>query len=308
MRFSMPFTKMHGAGNDYVFVDCRADAGDRDRLGDLGHLARAVSDRHLGIGADGLILIQHSEVAAARMRMFNADGSEGEMCGNGLRCIAKYLFDRNPRPDRRIRIESASGVVDAEVVDTDADGAATQIAVTLIEPVLSAAAIPTTLPGSPPLRVPVPTRCGEQFVSCVSMGNPHCVVFCADVSDELVSTLGPELERHVAFPQRVNVGFCAIASRESVSLRVWERGSGETRACGSGACAAVVLGQLLGELAESVSVHLPGGTLQVDWQPGTAVRLTGPAVEVFAGSWKGAKPGCNGSEKPLSSGLSPNLP
>lgn len=278
----MRFTKLQGCGNDYVYVDLF-----RDRLpGDPAKLARAISDRHFGVGGDGLILIGPSERADARMRMFNADGSEAEMCGNGLRCVAKYVYDHGIAQKDRLTLETGRGIltVDLEVKG----GKAQRVRVDMGEPILEAAKIPTTLPGNPPLDQPVrygPEPAGTLNVTCVSMGNPHAVAFVDELTDKLVHGVGPLVERHEAFPRRVNVEFIKVNSRTDVTMRVWERGSGETLACGTGACAVAVAGVLTGRTDRQVTIHLLGGDLEIEWGADNHVYKTGPAVEVFSGDW-----------------------
>jgi diaminopimelate epimerase len=273
----MKFTKMHGAGNDYVYVDCFTESVPRD----AARLAVAVSDRHKGVGADGLILICPSERADARMRMFNADGSESEMCGNGVRCVAKYVYDHGIARKDRLQIETGRGVLalDLEL----GQGKVARVRVNMGSPILESAKIPTLLPGDPPVRQKL-TAAGATFeVTCVSMGNPHCVTFVDSLNDDWVLRVGPEVERHATFPRRVNAEFIQLVSRSEFQMRVWERGSGETQACGTGACAAVVAGVLTGQTDRHVLAHLPGGDLELEWAESGEVYLTGPAVEVFSG-------------------------
>lgn len=275
----MRFTKMHGAGNDYVYVDCFAEKVPAD----VSRLAIAVSDRHKGIGADGLILICPSEVADARMRMFNADGSESEMCGNGLRCVAKYVHDHGICRRERLKIETGRGVLDVQL--EIAGGKAVRARINMGAPILESARIPTTLPGDPPIRQKLNAAGREFEVTCVSMGNPHCVTFVDQLNDDWVLRVGPEVERHPAFPRRVNAEFIQIVSPREFHMRVWERGSGETQACGTGACASAVAGVLAGLTERKVLAHLPGGDLELEWAESGDVFLTGPAVEVFSGTW-----------------------
>jgi diaminopimelate epimerase len=275
----MKFTKMHGCGNDYVYVDCFHNP---PPTRDLAALSRAVSDRHFGIGADGLILICPSERADARMRMFNADGSESEMCGNGVRCIAKYVYDHGIARKPSLTIETGKGILSLEL--EVAGGKVRQVRVDMGEPILQGERIPTTLPGNPPLDVPLAGI--DLRVTCVSMGNPHCVAYLDQLTDALVLGVGPQVERHPAFPRRVNAEFVRVNSRDEVTVRVWERGSGETLACGSGACAVCVAGVLTGRTGRQISAHLPGGDLGLVWaEADNHVYLTGPAVEVFSGEW-----------------------
>ena len=278
----MRFTKMQGAGNDYVYVNCF-----EERFPDnAGELAVAVSDRHKGIGADGLILICPSERADARMRMFNADGSEAEMCGNGVRCVAKYVYDHGICPREELRIETGIGVLSLHMEVTG--GTVRSVQVNMGEPILKSAAIPTTLAGDPPVREKLSVGGRELEVTCVSMGNPHCVTFVDEVTDEWVLGIGPQVEIHAAFPQRVNAEFVQVVSPSEVVMRVWERGSGETQACGTGACAVAVAGVLAGVTERKITAHLPGGNLELEWRESGEVVMTGPAVEVFSGEWPDA--------------------
>jgi len=277
----MRFTKMHGCGNDYLYVDCLTNPMPHDPAG----LARAISDRHFGVGSDGLILICPSDKADARMRMFNADGSEAEMCGNGIRCVAKYVHDHGLVRKPTLKIETGRGVLtlDLEI----AGGSVRQVRVDMGEPILEADRIPTTLPGNPPLEVRLPSYALR--VTCVSMGNPHCIAFVDEITDELVLGIGPKVERDPAFPRRTNVEFVRVNRPDEVTLRVWERGSGETLACGTGACAVAVAGVLAGRTQRRITAHLPGGDLQLHWsETDNHVYMTGPAVEVFSGVWPGS--------------------
>ncbi len=275
----MRFTKMHGAGNDYVYVNAFTE-----RLpDDLPALARAVSDRHFGIGGDGLILIGPSERADARMRMFNADGSESEMCGNGVRCVAKYVYDHGIARKEELRIETGRGVLTLQVFPEA--GRVARVRVNMGTPILTGREIPTTLPGDPPRKVPLEVAGRTLAVTCVSMGNPHCVTFVDEITDELVLGVGPQIERHPAFPRRVNAEFVQMLSPREMRMRVWERGSGETLACGTGACAALVAAVLNGLGERTAMCHLPGGDLTLEWAASNEVYMTGPAVEVFSGEW-----------------------
>ena len=282
----MRFTKMHGAGNDYVYVDCFAEPVPDDPA----ELARRVSDRHLGVGGDGLILILPSGVADARMLMFNADGSEAEMCGNGVRCLAKYVYEHGLVRKPTLKIETGAGV---RSLDLELEGdRVRQVRVDMGEPILEPQRIPTTLPGDPALaggpvvgaELKVAGR--KLAVTCVSMGNPHCVTFVDRLSDDWVLCVGPQIERHPAFPRRANAEFVEVISPGEVRMRVWERGSGETLACGTGASAVCVAGALAGRTPRKVLVHLRGGDLTLDWAENNRVYMTGPAVEVFSGEWK----------------------
>lgn len=285
---------MHGAGNDHVFVD-----GFHDELpGDPAAVAATVSDRRLGIGADGLILICPSEIADAEMRMFNADGSQAEMCGNGIRCVAKYLYDRGITTAGSIDVATPAGIRKIHVF---ADrGKAHSAQVDMGEPQLAAELIPTRLAGDPDrnnqvVDVPLELHRLSPRVTCVSMGNPHCIVYLNELDsdvlaqtriDGFVTTLGPLIETDPRFPERVNVEFVTILSENEVLQRTWERGSGETMACGTGASAVCVAGALSGRTNRHLVCHLRGGTLTVDWdESSNHVFLTGPAVEVFSGEF-----------------------
>ncbi len=277
----MRFTKMHGAGNDYVYVNAFTERLD----GDIAELARRVSDRHTGIGGDGLILICPSERGDARMRMFNADGSESEMCGNGVRCVAKYVYDHGIAKKDVLSIETGRGVLTLQVFPEN--GKVQQVRVNMGEPILNAAQIPTTLIGSPPVNVPLEVDGRTLKVTAVSMGNPHCVTFVDEITDEWVLGIGPKIEVHSAFPRRVNAEFVKVISPTEIEMRVWERGSGETLACGTGACACAVAGVLNGLTDRKILCHLPGGDLILEWAESGEVYMTGPATEVFSGEWNG---------------------
>jgi diaminopimelate epimerase len=276
----MRFTKMQGAGNDYIYLDCFHHSTPGDPAG----LSRAISDRHFGVGSDGLILICPSEKADARMRMFNADGSEAEMCGNGLRCLAKYVYEHGLVRKPSLQVETGRGVlrVDLEI----AGGAVRQATIDMGEPILEAAQISTTLPGNPPTDQALRVSDQVYRVTCLSMGNPHCIMFVDSITDALVLGIGPRIETHSAFPKRTNVEFVRVNNPDDVTVRVWERGSGETLACGTGACAVAVAGVLTGRTQRSIVAHLRGGDLRLNWsESDNHVYLTGPAVEVFSGEW-----------------------
>jgi diaminopimelate epimerase len=275
----MQFTKMHGAGNDYVYIDCFAQPFPRDPA----ELSRRMSDRHFGVGGDGLILICPSETADARMRMYNADGSEAEMCGNGIRCVAKYVYEHGIARQPALRIETGRGVLKLDLeVET---GKVRRVRVDMGEPILEAARIPTTLAGNPPKDVPLEVGGQTYSVTCISMGNPHCVQFVADVDRTPVHEIGPLIEHDAHFPRRTNVEFVQVLSRGEVRFRTWERGSGETLACGTGACAVAVATTLTRRTDRRLLAHARGGGLELDWAADGHVYMTGTAEEVCSGEW-----------------------
>ncbi|MBO8163770.1 MAG: diaminopimelate epimerase [Brevibacillus sp.] len=286
----MKFTKMHGLGNDYVYVNCFEEP----LTGvDLPELARRVSDRNFGIGGDGLILIMPSQQADFRMRVFNSDGSEAKNCGNGLRCVSKYVYDHGLAASERFTVETLGGIVAPEVIP-GADGKAELITIDMGEPRLHPDDIPMQAPHAgcdvvkeQPLEVD-----GRIFImTAVSMGNPHAVLFVEQVDDEEVRRFGPFIERHPWFYERTNVEFIQVLNRQELLFRVWERGSGVTLACGTGACAAVVAAVLSGKTDRRVTVHLAGGDLVIEWREAdNRVYMTGPATEVFHGQYLGELP------------------
>lgn len=287
----MRFTKMHGIGNDYVYVNLF-----RETLPDEpAALAVAVSDRHRGIGGDGLILIGPSTVADARMRMFNADGSESEMCGNGIRCVAKYVHDHDIARKPELTIETGRGVLTLQVTPGD-DGRAAKIRVNMGTPILDAARIPTTLTGPSVVDQPIPVGWGQGWgaaagldprMTCVSMGNPHVMLYVRDVAKVPLEAIGPVIEHDPLFPRRINVHLVQVHSPAEATMRTWERGSGITQACGTGACAVAVAGVLTKRTGRRLLAHLPGGDLELEWADDSApVFMTGPATEVFSGDWR----------------------
>jgi diaminopimelate epimerase len=284
MASSLQFTKMHGAGNDYVYFS----GFDQTLPDDLAQLAIQVSDRHFGIGGDGLIAILPSQQADARMRMFNADGSESDMCGNGIRCVAKYIYDHGICTKESLKIETGAGVL--SLVCTVNNGLVSQVTVDMGKPRLEAAQIPTTLGASASAQVincPIEYRGHTLFATCVSMGNPHCVIFVPEATDELVLEIGPLIERDDRFPKKTNVEFVEVLSRGEVRQRTWERGSGETWACGTGAGAVCVAGVLTGHTERQILNSLRGGQLRLRWDEASDhVFMTGPAAEVFTGQWQ----------------------
>jgi len=276
----MHFTKMQGAGNDYVYVNCFSE-----KVDDPAALARAISDRHFGVGADGLILILPAKQADVAMRMFNADGSEARMCGNGIRCVAKYAYDHELTKNNPMQVETAAGVKE---IGLTVDGAGKVVAATVDmgEPVLEADRIPVTIPQKRIVDLPVRTQKRAFQMTCVSMGNPHAVIYVADAAAVPLEEVGPELENNPLFPERVNVHFVQVGSAGEVTVRTWERGSGVTLACGTGASAVCVAGVLTGRTDRRITAHLPGGDLELEWRESDGrVYMTGPAVEVFEGDW-----------------------
>jgi diaminopimelate epimerase len=277
----MRFTKMHGIGNDYVYINCF----DVPFPKDPADLARKMADRHFGVGGDGLILICPSDNGAdARMRMYNVDGSEAEMCGNGLRCVAKYVSDHGIKQAEALRIQTGNGILTVDLEKKS--GKVERVRVNMGQPILEGARIPTKLAGNPPLDVPLAVD-GRTFqVTCVSMGNPHCVTYVEKATDDLVLRLGPVIEHSPMFPARVNVEFIEIISPREIRQRTWERGSGETLACGTGASAVCVAGVLTGRTERRIINHLRGGDLELEWRESdNCVYKTGPATEVFSGEW-----------------------
>ena len=282
----MKFTKMHGAGNDYVYVDARSE--DRD----WSELSRQMSDRHFGVGGDGLILIKNSDVADLKMSMFNADGSEAEMCGNGIRCFVKYAVDRGIVSDSAasVSVETLAGI--RQIATITEDGRVTGARVSMGTPILTPKDVPVKLesageygPG-PVLGYPLQMDGHDLPLSFVSMGNPHAVTFIdTPVAEFPLHAVGPKIEHHSIFPNRVNFEIVNVDSPTRLTARVWERGSGETLACGTGACGIAVASILNGHSKDTVDITLPGGTLKVDWDGQGEVYLEGPAEEVFNGEW-----------------------
>jgi diaminopimelate epimerase len=287
------FTKMHGLGNDYVYVNCF-----EEQIEDAAALAQAVSDRHRGIGGDGLILVGPSQTADVRMRIFNADGSEAEMCGNGIRCVAKYTYERGLAdadgaisvPGQQsfpasLNIETGNGILTVGLVVNESNKVS-KVCVNMGQPVLSPQDIPVNLTGEKVVQHPIEILGRELLMTCVSMGNPHAVFFCDDVWSIDLEKLGPAIENHDLFPNRTNVHFVQIDKPAEFTMRTWERGSGITMACGTGACASGVAAALTGRQERLCTAHLPGGDLELNWcEQDNCVYMTGPAVDVFEGVW-----------------------
>lgn len=282
----MKFTKMHGCGNDYVYVDCTKEV-----ISDIAATAVRVSDRHFGIGSDGLILIKSSEVADFEMDMYNADGSRGKMCGNGIRCVAKYVYDHGLTNKTEITVDTQAGIKTLQL--TVCDGKVSKVRVDMGEPVL----IPQEIPVKASvlgladdrreaiIAQPFTVANSSYDITCVSMGNPHCITFIdEDVRSFPLEAIGSLFEKHELFPEGVNTEFVNIIDKEHLRMRVWERGSGETLACGTGACAVAVASYLNGFTGRKVDVELMGGHLEIVYDAATNhVFMTGPATEVFSG-------------------------
>ncbi|MDY0268487.1 diaminopimelate epimerase [Trichloromonas sp.] len=276
----MKFAKMHGAGNDYVYVN-----GFEEQVADPAALARAVSNRQFGIGSDGLILILPSETADVRMRMFNADGSEAEMCGNGIRCVAKYAYDHGLVTNTAIRVETGAGVKPLQLF-SNAANRVERVRVNMGRPVLRRSLIPMSGPEAEQVVAEPLTVLDRTFaITCVSMGNPHCVIFVDNVDVFPVELYGPAIENHPLFPRRINVEFVQVLSSGEVRQRTWERGAAETLACGTGASAVTVAGVLAGRTDRRLLNHLRGGDLEMEWAEDGDIYMTGPAVQVFEGDY-----------------------
>jgi diaminopimelate epimerase len=289
----MRFTKMHGLGNDYVYVNCF-----KEKIKDPVKVAVVVSDRHRGVGSDGLILMERSKSADVRMRIFNADGSEAEMCGNGLRCVAKYVYEHKLAKVRRalvvagqstcpasLKVETGNGILTVGLV-IDKNNKVDKVCVNMDRPALAAEKIPVKLPVREVVEQPMQFLSRAFVMTCVSMGNPHAVFFRDDLASVDLEKFGPAIENHSIFPERTNVHFVRVDKPTEFTMRTWERGSGVTLACGTGACAACVAGVRTGRCERQCTAHLPGGDLALNWcEEDDCVYMTGPAVEVFEGIW-----------------------
>lgn len=273
----MKFTKMQGLGNDYVYVNCF-----EEKIENPSELAVKVSDRHFGIGSDGLILIRPSEVADFRMTMFNADGSESEMCGNGIRCVGKYVYDYGLTDKTEVSVETLAGIKYLKFFIKD--GKVDMVTVNMGEPILKPELVPVVGEGDAVIDSPIEVDGKEYKMTCVSMGNPHSVVFVDDVDNFPLHEVGPLFEHHKAFPRRVNAEFCQVIDRTHAKMRVWERGTGETLACGTGTCATAVACILNGKTEDEVTITLLGGDLIIRWdREKNVIYMTGPARVVFDG-------------------------
>lgn len=271
----MKFTKMHGIGNDYVYVNCF-----KEKIENPGEVAKRISDRHFGIGSDGLILIKPSQIADFEMEMYNSDGSLGAMCGNGIRCVAKYVYDYGLTDKTQISVATGSGIKYLDLIVED--GKVVLVKVDMGAPILEPEKIPAKVSKATGEKLTVQGK--EYEVTCISMGNPHCIVCVDDVEGLAIEQVGPFFERHEVFPDRVNTEFIKVLDRNTVQMRVWERGAGETWACGTGACAVAVACILNGWTEREVTVKLRGGDLRICWdQDKNTVFMTGPAATVFDG-------------------------
>jgi diaminopimelate epimerase len=273
----LPFTKMHGISNDYVYVNAFTTS-----VNDAPKVAQKVSDRRTGIGGDGLILICPSDTAHARMEMYNADGSRGKMCGNGIRCVGKYVYDHGLAQTNPLKIDTDTGL--KTLFLELSDGKVSRVTVDMGEPILDGPQIPVAAKGQV-VNLPLEVSGQAYQVTCVSMGNPHCVTFVDNVEPLDLERTGPKFEHHQFFPDRVNTEFIQVVSPTELNMRVWERGSGETWACGTGACAAAVAAVLNNKAGRRVTIHLRGGDLEIEWRAeDNHVYMTGPAEEVFEGT------------------------
>ena len=273
------FTKMHGAGNDYIYINaidsCPAN---------LPELSNEMSDRHKGVGSDGVVLIMPSDKADFRMRMFNADGSEGEMCGNASRCVAKYVYDKGLTSKRKITLETLAGIKVLEITKV-VDEKVREVKVDMGEPSFAPEIIPTKS-NCEVIDMPISTSLGTLNLTAVGTGNPHGVVIMDSVSDLDIDSIGPEIQNNALFPRKANIEFVRIINRNEIEMRVYERGSGETMACGTGACASVVATSRLGLTDRRATVHLKGGDLQIHWAENNHVYMTGEAATVFEGEYE----------------------
>jgi diaminopimelate epimerase len=281
---SLKFTKMHGLANDYVYVSLFDQMVD-----DPAELAKVISDRHRGVGGDGLILVGPPEASDAhvRMQIFNADGSRAEMCGNGIRCVAKLVYERGWARENPMRVQTDAGVLPLDLT-VDEAGEVSEVRVDMGPPVLDPQKIPVALGGDKVVGMSIPLAGKVLSVTCVSIGNPHAVFFTDALARVPLGDWGPKLERHPLFPRRMNVHFAQVHKPDRVKMITWERGSGQTLACGSGACAVCVAGVLNGKTQRTITVQLPGGDLSLEWdEKSSHVFMTGPATEVFTGEWPG---------------------
>jgi diaminopimelate epimerase len=274
----MKFTKMHGIGNDYVYINCFEEKVEKPE-----ELVKFISNRHFGVGSDGLVLILPSSEADFRMRMFNPDGSEAQMCGNAIRCVGKYVYDNSMTNKKTLSIETLAGIKVLELI-TDKNNKVAMAKVDMGEPILNARDIPVDSDIGLFVNQPLQDLGKEYRVTCVSMGNPHAVIYVENVSGFPVEKVGPEIEKHPLFPERINAEFVEVINAKRLKMRVWERGTGETMACGTGACAVLVASSLTGVSERKATVELLGGNLDIEWnESNNRVYMTGPAALVFTG-------------------------
>lgn len=270
---------MHGIGNDYVYVNCF-----EEKVENPSETAIAVSDRHKGIGSDGLILIKPSKIADFTMEMYNADGSQGKMCGNGIRCVGKYVYDNGLTDKTDITVETLAGIKYLKLFVEN--GKVSSVKVNMGAPILDPAEVPVKLEGESVIDRAITVDDAEYKITCVSMGNPHCITYMDEVMNLPIEQIGPKFENNPIFPDRVNTEFVKVIDRDTLQMRVWERGSGETMACGTGACAVGVASMLNGLCNDIVTVKLLGGDLQIEWnREENVVYMTGSATTVFTGEW-----------------------
>lgn len=275
------FTKMHGLGNDYIYINCMDKCPER-----LEELSIAMSPRHTSVGSDGIILILPSEIADFRMRIFNADGSEAKMCGNGSRCVGKYVYDHGLTTKQQITLETNSGVKYLQLHVSQQSGKVESVTVDMGLPSLLCKDVPVTWHDEEMVSQSIATENGPIYMTAVSMGNPHGVVFTDNIEKIILDKIGPELENHAIWPDRANIEFAEVLTPSLIKMRVWERGSGETMACGTGACAVAVAAFRNGLADRKVTIQLPGGKLDIEIDETTGhVMMTGPAVEVFKGEY-----------------------
>ncbi|MDW7674636.1 MAG: diaminopimelate epimerase [Bacillota bacterium] len=279
----MQFTKAHGLGNDFILID--AFTTENIQVEDWGGSAKKACDRNFGIGADGLVIIEKSDVADLKMRIFNSDGTEPEMCGNAIRCVAGYVYQHKLITKKKITVETKAGILVPEIIESSNRNH--YVKVEMGEPILEPIKIPVNLDQDLTKVVNYPLEVNGNIIhiTCVSMGNPHCVVFVSVITDELITSLGPILEKHPIFPNKTNVEFVEVIDSEHLKMRVWERGAGPTLACGTGACAALVAAKLNNVATNKAVIHLAGGDLEIEWADSNKIYMTGPAVEVFTGDF-----------------------
>ena len=276
---SIKFTKMHGAGNDYIYIDATNTCPDN-----LPELARKMSDRHKGVGSDGLVAIMSSEIADFRMRMFNADGSEGEMCGNASRCIAKFVYDKGLITRTTITLETLAGIKILQITKFNPDGTVQEVTVDMGKPSFAPQDVPLASVGEM-VDSSISTSMGEMRITALSMGNPHGVIFIDNVTNLEIEGIGSEIQNLPVFPAKANIEFVEVISHEELRMRVYERGSGETMACGTGACATLVAAVVTHRARRKAVIHLLGGDLSIEWAENDHVMMTGEAVTVFEGEY-----------------------